>query len=320
MCNLSPIHIGTGRESYDTSAGELQSDTLSAALAAVGVTTGLCPDPKALLSSLKISSAFPYWGETYFLPKPQGRLNAVVDGLEDHAYRKHLKAVRYVATPLWQSLAAGMTLHIDSMQVRGQFLIPADTDMGQICRSQVNQRVGVARDGATDAEPFFFEWHYYDKRAGLYCLLDADDAMMRTVIPLFEALGETGIGTDKSVGGGKFTVAVDAMDIAEPHDADSTMLLSLYIPTEDEHRFLFDGEPRYTLMRRGGYMAGSSTERFRHLRRKTVYAFGTGSTFQTTTKLEGKIVDVAPEWNDSEMHPVYRSGRPLTIKIKTGGL
>lgn len=320
MCNLSPLHIGMGRESYDVSAGELHSDTLSAALAAVGISTGLYDDAQALLSSLKISSAFPYWGDSYFLPKPQGRLNVIIDGQEEHAYRKRLKAVKYVETSLWQTLAAGETLRIADGQVKGQFLIPSNTDMGDISKSQVSQRVSVPRDGAIDPDPFFFEWHYYDQRAGLYCLVDVDDDMMETVTRLFETLGEIGIGTDKSVGGGKFTVAVDTVDIAEPEDADSTMLLSLYIPTEEEHLRLLSGTPRYTLLRRGGYMAGSSVERFRHLRKKTIYAFGVGSTFHTTCKLEGKIVNVAPDWDDAEMHPVYRSGKALSIRIKTSSL
>ena len=38
--NLSPLHIGTGKENYDFSATELQSDTLSAALAAIRVQRG----------------------------------------------------------------------------------------------------------------------------------------------------------------------------------------------------------------------------------------------------------------------------------------
>lgn len=320
MCNLTPIHIGTGRESYDVSAGELHSDTLSAALTAVGISTGICGDARAFLSSLKISSAFPYWGDRYFLPKPQGRLKVVIDGQEEYAYRKRLKAVRYVESSLWQTMAVGKTLHVADNQVKGHYLVPSDMVIGDICKSQVTQRVGVSRDGAMDSDPFFFEWRYFDSRAGLYCLIDADTDMLETITRLFEVLGENGIGTDKSVGGGKFSVSVGNMDIVEPVDADSTMLLSVYIPTEEEHQRLLERTPRYTLLRRGGYMAGSSIERFRHLRKKTVYAFGVGSTFQTTRELEGKIVDVTPEWDDTAMHPVYRSGKALTIKIKTNGL
>lgn len=319
--HLSPIHIGTGRESYDISAGELHSDTLSAALAAIGISTGRWKDARSLLDSISISSAFPYWDDIYFLPKPQGRLNAIIDGQQEHEYRKRLKEVHYVDLSLWQQLANGETLRLDSTQVQGQFLVAANKKIGQIRKSQVTQRVCVSRDGSVDAAPFFFDWHYYDSHAGLYCLVDAkDEATMKTIIDLFRLLGESGIGTDKSVGGGKFDVERGEIKLPEPDGADSTMLLSLYIPTKEEFMGLLDDTPRYTLLHRGGYMAGSSIENFRHLRKKAIYALGVGSVFHTTKKLNGKVVDVRPDWNNDAMHPVYRSGKALTIKIKTNVL
>jgi len=320
MCNLSPIHIGTGREDYDTSAGELHSDTLSAALVAMGVQTGILDNVETFMSSFRISSAFPFWRDTYFLPKPLGRLNVVIDNLQEHEYRKRLKKVKYVEASLWQQLANGKTLHIGSEQVSGQFLMSEGVDLGEISKSYVSERVAVSRSGETDASPFFFDWHYYDNNAGLYCLLDADDTLMDCIVKLFEVLGENGIGTDKSVGGGKFDVEQSYLEITDAPDANATMLLSLYIPTEQEFEFLFDGTPRYTLLQRGGFMAGSSVEKLKHLRKKTIYAFGVGSTFQTTKNSSGKVADLAPEWNDPEMHPVYRSGKALTVKIKTDSL
>ena len=69
------------------------------------------------------------------------------------------------------------------------------------------------------------------------------------------------------------------------------------------------------LIHRGGFMAGSNNEHLRHLRRKTVYMFDTGSVIVSGAKLEGKIVNVAPQWNAQDIHPVYRSGRCLAMHI-----
>lgn len=44
--------------------------------------------------------------------------------------------------------------------------------------------------------------------------------------------------------------------------------------------------------------------------------FSVGSVFKTNERLNGKIADLRPEWNTIEMHPVFRSGRPLSIPIK----
>jgi len=89
-----------------------------------------------------------------------------------------------------------------------------------------------------------------------------------------------------------------------------------YSPTEDEFHGLLDGNPRYSLLLRGGYMAGSSIPRFQHLRKKSIYAFSEGSVFFTTKELTGKIADLRPDWDDPKMHPVYRSGLAFSIKIK----
>ena len=72
----------------------------------------------------------------------------------------------------------------------------------------------------------------------------------------------------------------------------------------------------YTLIQRGGFIAGSEKERFRHLRKKTIYMFTAGSIFNTTANIIGKVENkIAPDYPDT--HSVYRSGHALTIKIKS---
>lgn len=316
MCNISPIHIGTGRENYYMAASELHSDTISSALAATGAITGKCNDIKEFISSFVISSAFPFYGKYYFLPKIQGRLNISVRDAEEYEYRKKLKKIRYIETSLWSELASGKKLDINSSQIQGQFLVPDNVALGVIERSQITQRVKVSRTADKDSEPFFFDWHYFSKEAGLYCITDAKGECLNTILDLFTVLGETGFGTDKSVGGGKFDVETDALFYSEPHDANKSVLMSLYIPTEDELKEILNNNCSYSLILRGGYMAGSDNPEFRHLRKKMIYAFGTGSVFETSKNLVGRVVDLQPAWNDDKMHPVYRSGKALAFRIK----
>ena len=63
-------------------------------------------------------------------------------------------------------------------------------------------------------------------------------------------------------------------------------------------------------------MAGSIEDNFKHLWKESVYAFAEGSLFQTTEVLNGKVLDLSPTWNDKRMHPAYRSGKPLVVKVK----
>ena len=140
--------------------------------------------------------------------------------------------------------------------------------------------------------------------------------MFQEIVSLFRQLGINGIGTDKNVGGGKFEVETDILAFEEVPDSNHSMILSLYLPDESEMIGLDLGNSRFNMLLRGGYLAGSSEENFRHLKKKSVYMFTVGSIFSSEIPLEGKVVDLKPEWNDELMHPVYRSGKPFKLPVK----
>lgn len=54
--NMTPLHIGTGKENYDFSSSDLHSDTLSAALAALKMQVAEGDDLMSFLESFVVSS------------------------------------------------------------------------------------------------------------------------------------------------------------------------------------------------------------------------------------------------------------------------
>lgn len=316
LTNLTPLHIGTGKENYDFSASDLHSDTLSSALAAIRAQQGKKDDIPDFLNSFMISSAFPFYEKQYFFPKVQGIIKAEIKNKKEHEYRKKLKGIRFIESSLWQNLIQGNTIIIEEDQIQNMFLLPTKNKLDSIYKSRVNERVCVPREDGKDADPFFFDWKFFNQKAGLFCLTDASDSLLDEIKSLFSILGEVGLGTDKNIGGGKFEIETDTMTIEEVSDANATMLLSLFIPTESELKCLNLQSSKYELVLRGGYIAGSQEETLRHLRKKSIYMFGVGSVFPCTIELQGKIVDLKPDWNDSLMHSVYRSGKPFNIPIK----
>lgn len=311
---MSPLHIGTGKENYDFSASELQSDTISSALASIRAQNGKTGDIEDFLNSFSVSSAFPFWKDYYFLPKIQGKLNVRVKGQDEHQYRKKLKKVQFIESSIWQKLASGVEVEIEEGQIQKEFILPVvcQSDF-KISKSQVSQRVSVPRGDGQEAEPFFFDWRYFSSDAGLYCLVDTDTKKFDEIKTLFEQLGVWGIGTDRNVGGGKFEVEHSSLEITEPNGANMTVLLSLYIPGETEFGSFDLDNSRYNLVLRGGYISGSDNENFRHLRKKSVYMFDVGSVFPLQN-IAGKIVNLRPKWEG--MHDIFRSGKPLTLPIK----
>ena len=315
--NLTPLHVGTGKENYDFSASELHSDTLSAAIAAMRAQKGKSEDIKVFMESFALTSAFPFVDDKLFLPKPQGKINVSVKDMEEYSSRKKLKKIKYIEVGIWEKLIAGQKVEVQPDQVQWAFLLsdkePKSFDTP--FKSQVNQRVSVPRGDDMPAEPFFFEWKYFNHNAGLFCLLDASEEVKKEIVSLLTILGEVGLGTDRNVGGGKFEVECGELSIDNPADANGQMLLSLYIPNEDELPQLNLPNSRYDLVLRGGYMAGSEQDTFIHLRKKSIYMFNVGSVFASSQSIAGKVVDLQPEWNDDKMHPVFRSGKPFVVPI-----
>ncbi len=313
--NLTPIHIGTGKENYDFSADNLKSDTISSALAAIRAQKGKTEDLEKFLSSFSVSSAFPFWESYYFLPKAHGKIDVKVSGEEEHNYRKKLKGVKYIESSLWNELIQGKSLIINNEQINKEFIIE-NAKFDKLSIAEVGQRVSVPRGEESKSDPFFFEWRFYDSRAGLFIIIDCDDEVFEEIVSLFKELGQMGLGTDKNIGGGKFDVELSTLDLPDVKDATHQLSLSMFLPNAEEVKQLNLKKSRYELVLRGGYIAGSTNSDLRHLRKKSVYMFNTGAVFETDKKLFGKIVDLRPEWNDESMHPVYRSGRPFNIPIK----
>lgn len=320
--NLTPLHIGTGRENYDFSASALQSDMISSALASIYATQIDGSGVEKFLNSFIISSAFPYYKDNqaethYFLPSPITKLNMEVVNENEKDYRKELKKLKYIESDVWKSMFEG-NCTIERKQLQGNFLVSKNsTNFHKPFVSQVNERVKVSRDNKNDTAPFFFDWTYFYQNSGLYCILACEDDMLSVFNDLFTALSENGIGTDRNIGGGKFDVELIETDILPKiKDANASMILSMYIPTREELNNIDLEKSMYDLQLRGGYISGSEYEQFRHLRKKSIYMFGTGSVFATTQQLVGKVVDLRPEWNDDTLHSVYRSGKPFVVPVK----
>ena len=313
---MSPMHIGIGRDSYDISQSQLHSDTLTAALAAMRAIQGKDTDLDRWLDLVALSLAFPYYGDTYFLPKPAGRLHVTFGKSEadDMLHRKALKKVAWIDSRLWPKLISGEQSVIEPTQLHGEFLLDKTvTDFETPMKQTISQRVSVNRTGADDAEPFAFAWTFFRPNAGLYCLLDAPDEMTDEIRDLFTMLGEQGVGSDRSVGGGHFDVELSEQSLPDVPNSNAVMTLSMLIPSAEELPTLNLEQSQFNIIKRGGFMAGTTDDDKRHLRKNTIHMFAEGAVFATTSAPRGIVVDLRPA---VASHPIFRSGRAICVNIK----
>ncbi len=157
---------------------------------------------------------------------------------------------------------------------------------------------------------------YFEQNAGLYFILQEDEpGITGRIFSCLKFLEDHGLGTDRSVGHGFFKYDESTLELYEAENPNAVITLGLYCPLKEELQSEILEKSRWRLMERGGYMSGSIYPKFRHLRKKKVYMFTEGSMFHTPS-LKGKIVDLRPEWNDPDMHPVWRDGRPLCVPFQ----
>jgi CRISPR-associated protein Csm4 len=177
-------------------------------------------------------------------------------------------------------------------------------------RSETAPRVTV--DRATDASAVYQAGYIrFQPGCGLYLLIRWRDGKVRDLVEqALQALGDAGIGGERSAGHGLFElVASQPMALQGPRQGSRCVTLSLYHPTEAEVASVLGDGSAYELETRGGWMA-SPDEMAR--RRKAVRMLSEGSvlTGWQPNRVYGDLVEVTPEEADDwkPPHPVYRYG------------
>jgi CRISPR type III-A-associated RAMP protein Csm4 len=312
----SPLHISRGQtEEYDRSAAMLHSDTIAGALASAFAFLFPGVDVKTFMESFRVSSAFPFTHDLLFFPKPMAKLPVPVN-FQDHKLPKKLKKVEFLEKQVFEKVLNNKEIKISDDCFIGSFMTEGKNDQLPFYVKEVQQRVMVPRDGAGDSLPYYIDRIWFKEGSGLFFLIDTgkQESILKACLRF---LADTGVGTDKSVGNGQFRLSdsiIEDIEINVPKKAEKQVCLSLYCPLKEElNPTVLDGSS-YNLEKRGGYMAGSSNDALRHLRKKQVFMFSCGSVFPQE-KLEGKITEISPEWNAPGMHPVYRDGRGFFLPM-----
>lgn len=312
------LHIGYGFEELDKSATTYSSDALKSALFAVGLPhyPHWAQQPEAFFESFRISSALPWCGRELFLPRP-GHIRFRFEKSNDLTAAKQAKRLTYISATIFSSWAAAPEQDVpvkESQTGDGSFLFAGKGQ--KFLHTAVQQRVQVPAGGEEDTRPYYFERLLFAADSGLYFLIAFQDETIKPqIMHTLHLLGDLGIGTDRTVGNGQFTVKEPETFTLPSGNKGLQMALGLYLPTKEETREMDLEQSWWNLVRRGGYMAASGVDAYRSLRKNNIYFFGEGSTFKAALPLKGRVADLQPAWNASGMHPVWRCGMPLFLNL-----
>lgn len=313
------LHIGRGAEDLDKTAKHYSSDALKSAIFATGL-----PwyqewgnnTPESFFSAFRISSAFPYCDDHFFIPRPPGmRFDFRVP--DELGNAKKAKKITYIDFRIFSGWvkSPGLPVEVDPGQLSpdGEFLFAHQSNARNFLFTTVQQRVVVSQDGK-ETRPFYFEKLYFGEGAGLAFLLEIKDESLRaSLLHSLSLLGESGIGTDRSIGNGQFIPSAPVPVSMPASEGNHYYALGLYLPTKEELMNIDTMQSNWSLVKRGGYLAAAGNEAHRSLRKNSIHFFSEGSVFLSKAPIAGKLTDLRPEYNDETLHPVWRCGQPLFI-------
>lgn len=313
----SPLHLGKAGIGMEAVENFIRSDTLFGGLCHAWAAVYGDNSLRQLLDSFrqgkppfKISSAFPYKDETFFLPRPllPVRLPA---GTDEPGVLKEVNRLAFVAVEMFKDWVRGKPVDVKSIPRVKEKLI------GAMAYHRVPR---VQLDRVTAASSLFHAGMVvFGAGAGLYCLVKAEDKSWREKLEgVFAWLGENGLGGMRNIGYGQYEArwSEPGREWEELLGCDSAhagawCLLSLVYPAPQERGNSLDGA-RFEVITRGGW--ATSPQTLQQVRRKSCRMFAEGSVLPYLP--EGCIADVTPAGWDNSLHPLYRYGYAFAVPVE----
>lgn len=254
-----------------------------------------------LNGDLCLSDAFPFVGDTLFLPKPCCYVERKADIDEGSSVvKKQFKKLKYISVQNFGK-------YFDST------LNPANELELLENLGSCHMKTSASISKNDEAMPYNVGVYTFNQGSGLYVIAGYEKEEYVTWLEKYlTGLSYSGIGGKRSAGFGSFELsACDAPRVLLDRlnaDGEIYMLLSCAFPTDEELLTSLDGA-QYSVIRRGGFVS-SFTYSDNCERKKDVFLFDSGSCFKR--KFNGRIFDVSRGTG----HPVYRCAMPMWLGVK----
>ncbi|MDK2886815.1 MAG: CRISPR-associated protein Csm4 [Thermosipho sp. (in: thermotogales)] len=295
----TPLHVGYKEGVDNLTELFIHSDTLfSSIVNAYNKLYGLKKTETFINAIIKdnvlnISSAFYYYKNVYFYPKPLGyrfRIN------ENN--KKRLKKVEFVSEDF-------LYKEISNPKIDGIFLYNEDLNIDEkLYVVEERPKITVDRK-SSEASIYYFSTLRFGKNSGLWFFLDLDESIEKEVFSSLKLLEDEGLGGDRTYGYGLFTFQVEKVEQAEIKGENNYLLLSLCVPEKDEINYILD----YKIKEKTGFIYSMYTNT---LRQPLIRFIAEGSLF--SKKVFGKILDISS--NNLNVHKVFKFARAYLMPIK----
>lgn len=296
----SSVHFG--HNDLSKSSNSFMADTLFSALCLEAVKMGNdCLEMFYNIvhdGRLKFSDAFPYIGDTYYLPKPVKRIES--DRTGDSVIKKAFKKLEYVPADKMSEYLQG---NLDPREEGNKL----SDNLGKY-----GMKVSVAIKDMEEPQPYHIRYYKFKENNGLYLIMAYKDDEVRDLFEeLMMSLSFSGIGGRRSAGFGRFEFRITKMPeyilSRLTQDAKEYMSLSVSLPKDSELEELLQ-HSSYVLIKRSGFVESDTYSEVQK-RKKDIFMMKSGSCFKKM--YEGSIYDVSGDGR----HPVYKYAIPLWMGV-----
>lgn len=322
---VGPLHIGSGRPGDLSDLEALpRSDKLASAILSLWTAVEPSTDPASLTElantpPFAVSSAMPMvqvnrqWEALLFIPVGLAESLASVTSID----RKQRKRLRFAdAAALREMLANKFP---GRFSLRSDAIISGGGSDAPLWHRESRLRLQVDRlgDRASEGLLYHFDAVRFAEDVRLCIVAQFLDSQVRlTFEAALRLLGDEGLGGDRSSGYGRFVVET-SQDGFTPQLGDGARLsLSLLHPSRQEVQTgLLDPPAAYQIIPRGGWITGAGAGPA--IRRKVLNMLGEGSVVRDLGRdsYGDSVAVMEPVAERALDHPVYRSGRAVTVPI-----
>ena len=287
-----PYGVHFGGNSLDESKANFSADTLFSALyeEALASSSNGAQEFYESVKDNKIlfSDAFPYIGDTNYLPKPIIRITKR-EQEGDSVIKKAYKNLKYI--PMNQM----------DTYINGE-LDPTEECLRLKSLGVRTLKTSAAIHGCEETMPYHIGVYYYNDGCGLYVIVGFESAYEENLFyDLLDALSFSGIGGKRRSGFGRFEIE-SIEDVYLPQQGNNYMTLSISLPEENEMDVLQDAN--YQIIKRGGFVQSESySDEYR--KKRDLFMISAGSCFKMI--YHGDVYDVS----NGGRHAVYRYGKPI---------
>lgn len=315
---IAPVHFGDTGIDLENLQETVNSDTLfSALINAISANLGNNEAEKFISDFLKdppflFTSLFPYFENTYFLPKPLD--DVFLDENIKREFGKDFKKIGWLKKEDFLNWILNKNLTKEKLDQIKQY----QSEVKELFLKEIRPRVTIDRI-TNQTTIYHCGYIYFKKNAGLYGLVVfKNNDYFDKFNTAMNLLGQTGLGGEKTYGCGLFETEIIKIDeiFKEILNANTQKitLLSLYHPTEEEFNKLETILECYNFIRKKGWI--TSGRLALPLKRKSVGFITEGSVLKDT--VFGTLVDVTPENIPTNYlsHKVYRYGYAFLVPFR----